>query len=348
MSWEDQGRQEHGWFGHGTVPAKMIAAARYSSERFAPTPAALDARIRSLGHCAICAMPKKLRQHQAASFPEQVMAHLTDAMRGWVRGLLLDRADFARRFFDRAANDPVVDHLWQATKFAALARGAADIRAGTEHLADAMQGVGLDRWRRFLADAQQKAASNLLIPVSDTTVRDYPAPYNPLGILVPGSPENEAWVRGADQVIGAAGAVLKRGFGAVFMNEGNDAEDEAGAAPGSTPNADPNGGVRKLPPLPANPDDMLAQGWRETTHPAAAAKGRRTFVDPETGQTIEFDKGRPGEFGFRGEDHYHVRSPRATGKRDYYLDKDGRPVPDGSKPSHIPQATRQEKTSELD
>lgn len=102
-----------------------------------------------------------------------------------------------------------------------------------------------------------------------------------------------------------------------------------GAAPGTA------GGTQAMPPLPANPDDLLAQGWTETSHPAAAARGRRTFADPEAGRTIEFDKGRLGESGFRARDHYHVPNPAATGKRDAYLDKDGRPVPDGSTPSHI-------------
>ena len=94
-------------------------------------------------------------------------------------------------------------------------------------------------------------------------------------------------------------------------------------------------GTRGVPRLPANPDDLVAQGWKETSHPAAAAAGRRTFQNPKTGEIVEFDKAKPGATGFRGQDHYHVRNPRATGKSDYYLDKNGNPVPDGSKASHL-------------
>ena len=39
--------------------------------------------------------------------------------------------------------------------------------------------------------------------------------------------------------------------------------------------------------------------------------------------------------GYGGKDHYHVLNPNSTGKHDYYLDKDGNPVPKNSKASHI-------------
>ncbi len=154
MSWEDQGRQEHGWFGHGTAPPKL---GNDPAER--SVMAGLDARIRTLGHCAITDIPRKVRYHHAASFPEPVMAQLVEAMGAWARGLLLDRPEFAARFFGRSAFDPVVDHLWQATKYAILARSPAEVQAGTYQFAAAMQAVGLDNWRRFLSDAQQRAAS---------------------------------------------------------------------------------------------------------------------------------------------------------------------------------------------
>ncbi len=49
----------------------------------------------------------------------------------------------------------------------------------------------------------------------------------------------------------------------------------------------------------------------------------------------EFDKDRPGEPGFSGQDHYHQPNPDSTGKGDHYLDGQGQPVPKGSRPSHI-------------
>lgn len=156
MIWEDQGRQEHGWFGHGT-------AGNDRAGRFGPD--GLDQRLRAMGHTAIAAIPRKLRYHHAASYEGVALDQLVTTMRAWVRGLLLDRAEFASRYFGRGVNDPVVDHLWQAAKFAAIARNEAELRSGTEHLAAAMQAEGLDRWRRFMNDAQQRAAEAARLPV---------------------------------------------------------------------------------------------------------------------------------------------------------------------------------------
>ncbi len=94
-------------------------------------------------------------------------------------------------------------------------------------------------------------------------------------------------------------------------------------------------GVPSRLDLPTNPDDLLKTGWIETTHPSAGATGRRTYENAISGEKLEFDKGRPGERGFRGVDHYHRTNPDKTTKQDAYLDGDGNPVSDGSKRSHI-------------
>jgi RHS repeat-associated protein len=90
-----------------------------------------------------------------------------------------------------------------------------------------------------------------------------------------------------------------------------------------------------LPQLPKNPDDLLKAGYKETTDPRAAAKGHRDFINEETGDKVSFDKGVPGKDGFKWEDHYHRFNPDKTGKGDQYLDKNGKPVPKGSVPSHL-------------
>jgi hypothetical protein len=61
----------------------------------------------------------------------------------------------------------------------------------------------------------------------------------------------------------------------------------------------------------------------------------REYEDPRTGIRVRFDPGKPGAPGFEGKDHYHIYNPNRTGKGDYYLDKNGNPVPKGSKASHI-------------
>lgn len=92
----------------------------------------------------------------------------------------------------------------------------------------------------------------------------------------------------------------------------------------------------KYKDLPKNPDDLFDEGYEETTHPNARKQGTRNFHNPKTGDEIEFHKGRPNETGRKAKDHWHRHNPNKTGKRDAMLDKNGNPVPEHSKPSHIP------------
>lgn len=145
--------------------------------------------------------------------------------------------------------------------------------------------------------------------------RPHGIPYhNPLGVFRPGSPENEDWTRNTMRRLQELGHILRS-----ERQDGEGRDDE---------------GV-EIPDLPTNPDDLLQQGWEEITHPDAAAEGHRTFKNKETGLIIRADKGEPGQPGDRGRDHYHIENPNTTSKRDEYLDKNGRPVGRGSKPSHV-------------
>ena len=92
--------------------------------------------------------------------------------------------------------------------------------------------------------------------------------------------------------------------------------------------------------LPPNPDDLLKDRWVETSNPNAAATGHREFKNPQTGEEVWFDKGRPGKPGFEGKDHHRV-NPSSTSKQDSNLDVHGNPVPRGNNRSHIiPGETR--------
>ena len=86
-------------------------------------------------------------------------------------------------------------------------------------------------------------------------------------------------------------------------------------------------------PLPDGPEGLLEQGYTETTHPAAAENGHRTFE--KDGETIRFDEGDPNKPGHAGRDHFHRDNPNMTGKQDRYLDRNGNPVAKGSDASHL-------------
>lgn len=131
--------------------------------------------------------------------------------------------------------------------------------------------------------------------------------------------------------VGAA-AVMKASEEA----DGDFADDEpTGIQSCPEDKADPAESKDKPGRLPENPDDLLEDGYEETTHPNARKEGIRNFHNPKTGDQVDFNKGDPSKPGWRGKDHWHRHNPNATGKRDLYLDKNGNPVPKGSPKSHI-------------
>ena len=87
--------------------------------------------------------------------------------------------------------------------------------------------------------------------------------------------------------------------------------------------------------LPKNPDKLVEKGWRDTTPTSMSQNTSSKVYTNKDGLRVRFDKGNPSQGGYGGKDHYHVLNPNSTGKHDYYLDKDGNPVPKNSKASHI-------------
>ena len=87
--------------------------------------------------------------------------------------------------------------------------------------------------------------------------------------------------------------------------------------------------------LPKNPQKLLDNGWEDISHPSAKKAGHLLLKESSTGLKMEFDKGKKGEPGFKGKDHYHILNPDATGNENLYLDKNGNPTGNHSKKSHI-------------
>jgi len=318
VSWEDQGRQYHMWFGHGTAPVK----AKDASDDGIFGRNGLAQRIQAVAHGAVGALPQAVRARAAAQYDAGNLERLSEAMTAWSRGTKLGVDEFAERFFGRTADDPAVKQLHRAALSVGLARSHAELREASDQLADAMQAIGLDRWPQFLADAQERARDPATVAAVDKS-RQPPDPGK--DAIRPVYPLETAIRIG---VAGSAAAVARAAGGAILRQ----------LLPRKSPPVYEGPKTIKTTKfsLPPKPDDLLRQGWKEITHPKELANGRRVFVNPETNQTVEFDKGRPGEPAWRGQDHYHIRNPDATGKGDKYLSRDGLPVPDGSKRSHIP------------
>jgi len=191
MGWQDQGRQYHMQFGHGTAPdAGATADPSVVGKSTAD-------RALALAYGAIASLPPAQRRQAEAQYQAGALARPTEAMAAWMRGLSLDEASFASRFFGRGADDPVVRNLHGAALDAAMATSHAALGTAAGKVAAAMAAIGLDRWPRFVADAQERARDPATLaaveqskrppePGSDAIRRVYPI-ETALGIVGAGS-----------------------------------------------------------------------------------------------------------------------------------------------------------------
>jgi hypothetical protein len=154
VAWQDQGRQEHGWFGHGTAAQDDVDDATNDSLFGA---GGLEARIQAVAYGAVAALPPAQPEQAETLFDAAHIGRLTETMKVWIGGARLDQAQFAALFFGRAAGDPIVADLRRAAQGADMAKSHVELRQAASHLAAAMQTVGLNRWTRFTADAQERA-----------------------------------------------------------------------------------------------------------------------------------------------------------------------------------------------
>jgi hypothetical protein len=97
-------------------------------------------------HGSIAALPRALRAAAGLRLDAVTHAQLNALMVTWSRGRAMDRAEFAGQFFGRAADDPVAMSLRTAALTASLSATPEAQRDAAEHLARAMETVGLDRW----------------------------------------------------------------------------------------------------------------------------------------------------------------------------------------------------------
>ena len=82
MSWETQGRQEHGWFGSGSDPSAGGGAPADA--------AALAHRIDAVAHTVVAHLPRRERGHVAVTFGGNALGQLRNALplgpvrHGWI------------------------------------------------------------------------------------------------------------------------------------------------------------------------------------------------------------------------------------------------------------------------
>ncbi len=98
-------------------------------------------------------IPRKDWRNGAATFDAQRVERLQKAMVAWIGARSLSRAQFERQLVGRSASDAAVDSLRAAAEAVRTAKTHLDLGDASAHFANAMQGIGLNKWSGFLRDA---------------------------------------------------------------------------------------------------------------------------------------------------------------------------------------------------
>lgn len=169
MSWEDQGRREHGWFGTGISATDRQIGAPDADGMFGRE--GLRQRIQAAIYGTVAELPAPLRTHDAAQPSAKAAERLTDLMVAWGGATKLPSDRFAALFFGRPADDPVATALRNAAMAANMAKTHDELQEAASNLAAAQQIVGLDRWFGFLADARQRADDPATVAAAEESNR---------------------------------------------------------------------------------------------------------------------------------------------------------------------------------
>ena len=334
MSWEDQGRQYHMWFGHGT--------AQVNSKPAAPDPSvtALSPadRASALAYGVVGSLPPGQRKLIEGQYHTGTLPKLKEALTAWMRATQLGLAAFAPWFLGRSADDPVATKLYEAAVGARYATRQDDLSKVAGKIAEAIMAVGISQWPRFVGDAVERARDPATVAAIEKSRQ---LPDLRRDAIKPVYPVETAIGVAAAGIVGEPAAAARVAGDAILKQVLPDARPPPGDATISTAKPEvPAVNFAKQAEsldraLPAKPDDLLKQGWKEISHPEAEKLGHRKFKNPKTGEIVRFDQGRPGKPGFEGQDHYHHFNPNKTSTRDENLDANGNPVARGSRAPHI-------------
>jgi hypothetical protein len=188
MSWEDQGRQYHGWFGHGTAaaagdePSNGGAGAMFDPDNIA-------ARIDAIAYSATAHMPRSDRHRDSVAFDRPRLERLRKVMTAWTGARSLSEAAFGERFVDPSTSGAAIEMLRAAAEGARTATTHEDLADASADLAGAMRDIGLQKWPRFLNDAVERADANGPVVMAQATTPNTAPDARPAGnpaALAPG------------------------------------------------------------------------------------------------------------------------------------------------------------------
>ena len=205
MGWQDQGRQEHGWFGHGT--SEKVAYDEVVASK------SLEDRSLSVAYGVVAVLSPAQRKRLETQYHYGTLGNFTEMMTALMRANRLDLSCFASLFFDRAADDPIVEALHGASLAAGLATSHAEMREASEGVAKAIDLVGIDRWPRFVTQVQARADDPVTVAAVDHSQRFDSSRSD---AIRPVYPFETAIGIGAAGIAGGVGAAVRAGAGAVL------------------------------------------------------------------------------------------------------------------------------------
>lgn len=179
MSWEDQGRQYHGWFGHGMAPAGDEPPKGGAGTMF--DPANVAARIDAIAYSAVAHMPRTDRHRDSVAFDRPRLERLRTAMTAWMGARPLSQAAFGERFVDPSTSGAAIEKLRAAAEGVRAATTHEDLADASADLAGAMRDIGLEKWSRFLSDAAERADASRPIMVAQATMPNTGSDARPAG-----------------------------------------------------------------------------------------------------------------------------------------------------------------------
>ncbi len=155
-SWVFQGRQYHQWFGHGTAPSN-------GRERAAPPVGSLfdvlsvKQRIDYVAASLIGHADRKDRRRWESSLSQSGQDQLGTVVAAWYGARSLGRDAFREQLLDAYTSDETVNLLRSAVRSIVDARTHNELGTAGAELASAVKKVGVERWPRYLADAERRA-----------------------------------------------------------------------------------------------------------------------------------------------------------------------------------------------
>ena len=260
MSWIDQGRQQHGWFGNGTAP---------------------QANPRELGSRAFAAVQLALDDFPNRDDLPFPLEKTTEVLRTFASMMApeagLAPSDFRLRFF-RASFDPVDAWTVQLIMrgIAAAETHAGLVQSGRE-LAATTRAHGPDGWNRLLgtAVAHVTPASPIEAANGEATMQkaQFAVPAGPLPlplppVFIPGTRENRAMTDATIKGIRRLGSIVT----GPFESRRRDEDDELDEY-GSVGDPAPARSHRRVAGQ-ANRTGKCATSRRQARSPSAKRRGR--------------------------------------------------------------------------